>query len=166
MKKFVRQLLSDRVLGMLDFYRFPQLRQAWGGPFNGQTFRQKMFVELMDKIDFQAIFETGAFRGTTTDFMFSVSALPIYTVESAERSYGFCLARFWNNQKVSVFLGDSRSFLDKQLRKPQFQNVPIFFYLDAHWYENLPLFEECEMILANNIQAAIAIDDFEVIGEP
>jgi hypothetical protein len=165
MKRIGKNLLGDQILGGLDFYRFPQLRQSWGGPFNNQKFRQKMFVELVNKIDFYAIFETGTFRGTTTNFMSATSRSKIYTVEAVERNYGFCRARFWKNRQVRVYWDDSRAFLKKHLQQPQFQNVPIFFYLDAHWHKNLPLFEECEIILSHKIQAVIAIDDFEVIGD-
>lgn len=157
--------LVKKILGAIQFFRFPKMRQSWGGPFNGQHFRKEIFSELITQFDFYTIFETGAFHGTTTDFMSTVFPSKIYTVEADSSAYGFCLARFWNNNQVSVSFGDSREFLRNHLKDPQFQNKPIFFYLDAHWEKDLPLLEECEIILANKIQSVIMIDDFEVIGD-
>jgi hypothetical protein len=39
---------------------------------------------------------------------------------------------------------------------------PIFFYLDAHWSEDLPLADETEFIIRNLNTFTIMIDDFEV----
>ena len=42
MKNMARRCLSARMLvmlGSIDYYRYPERRWAWGGPFNGQSNR-------------------------------------------------------------------------------------------------------------------------------
>lgn len=169
MKEIIRKILGDQNLGIIDFYRYPEWKKSWGGAFegafNGQDFRCKIFSELVEQFNFSAIFETGTFHGSTTSYMSNNSRLPIYTVEGHERTFGYCRARFWNNKLVNLSFGDSRLFLMSLLKDTKFQNVPIFFYLDAHWDQNLPLLEECQIILDHKIHAVIMIDDFEVVGD-
>lgn len=93
-RALAKKILGDKVLGMIDYYRFSESRESWGGPFNGQKFRQRMFLELVQRIGFSAIVETGTFRGTTTDHLYRSSQLPVYTVELNARYYGYAKLRF------------------------------------------------------------------------
>ena len=43
--------------------------------------------------------------------------------------------------------------------------VMLFIYLDAHWYEDLPLEEEIEIICSSFKDYVIMVDDFEVPGD-
>jgi hypothetical protein len=156
----------NQIRGFVDYYRAPGKREAWGGAFNGQEFRRSIFLELVEKFDFSSIFETGTFRGTTTEFMASRSRAIVYTVEANPRNYGFCQARFRHNSQVRLSRGDSRSFLRAQLTTAQSGDKPAFCYLDAHWYADLPLLDECRIILASAVPTVIMIDDFEVKDDP
>ena len=69
--------------GMLDYHEFPELRESWGGPFNGQAHRRQMFAEIVEACKPAAIVETGTFRGVTTEFMAKFSRVPVHTVESS-----------------------------------------------------------------------------------
>ena len=42
------------------------LQVCWGGPLNGQAGRRALFKQLLTAIGFDAIVETGTFRGITT----------------------------------------------------------------------------------------------------
>jgi hypothetical protein len=46
------------------------------------------------------------------------------------------------------------------------RDSPLFFYLDAHWNEDLPLAEEIDLIFSRSPCAVVMIDDFEVPGDP
>lgn len=161
-KTKLRHILGFRIWGMMNFYRFPELRDSWGGAFNGQEFRAKIFQELIENIDFGALFETGSFRGTTTEFMAQQYPGNIYTMESQLENHGFCQARFWQNHRIHVLHGDSRTLLPHYLKKVQLWKKPIICYLDAHWLEDLPLLKECQIIQASGVNAVIMIDDFAV----
>ena len=170
MKNLIRKVLGDEYLGFIDYYRYPSWKCSWGGAsggaFNGQQFRCKIFYELNSVFDFCAIFETGTFHGSTTVFMAQSTNKPIYTVEGQKRTYGYCKARFKSIKNINLSLGDSRNFLRHHLQEDQFKISPIFVYLDAHWSEDLPLLEECQIILRSGVEAVIMIDDFRVDHDP
>jgi predicted O-methyltransferase YrrM len=105
------------LLGAIDYWRFPEKRNTWNGPFNGQESRARLFLSLINKTNARAIVETGTFRGNTTAFM-ARTALPIYTVENYARNYGFARMRLFRNRNVTLRLGDSRKMLREWLRGP------------------------------------------------
>jgi hypothetical protein len=41
-----------------------------------------------------------------------------------------------------------------------------FFYLDAHWYDHLPLLDEMTLILERMSNSVIMVDDFQVPDDP
>ena len=147
---------------MIQYYRSPKKRDSWGGPFNNQEFRRKIFKQLIDNIPFSAIVETGTYRGTTTDYLRQTSHLPIYTVESHPRFYGFSRMRFFLQSRVKVELNDSRAFLKKLTKNPELKSKLLFFYLDAHWENDLPLAEEVDIIFGHWPDAVVMVDDFQV----
>jgi hypothetical protein len=170
-KKVVRRWLGDRlvdrVVGSIDYYRFPERRLAWGGPFNGQSNRVQIFKAIIAKVQPAAIIETGTHIGTTTKFM-AETLLPVYTIEGHARYYGFARARLWRNLNVKLRQGDSRTELRRLFEGPLkgLCNAPLFFYLDAHWNEDLPLAEEIDIIFGRSPNAVVMIDDFEVPDDP
>src|SRR5438552_3823575 len=105
-KSVLKTMLGEPMLGAIDYWRHPELRNKWGGPFNGQRARVALFLSLIDKLGPCAIIETGTYRGITTEFM-AGTALPIFTVESHARNYGFSRARLLRHSRVTVRRGDS-----------------------------------------------------------
>ncbi len=146
--------------GGLEYFKNPELKISWGGPFNGQEFRKKIFLNLLDNFSFKAVVETGTYRGTTTDFFLSTSR-PVYTTESQYRYFGYALIRFLSKWKhIRLFRKDSRDFLRSLAARRSFPKKNVFFYLDAHWQEDLPLVEELDIIVSNWRNSVIMIDDF------
>ena len=86
-KHALRLLLSEQIMGVIDYIR-SRGRDADWGPFNGQTARQALFVEIIANIRPHAIVETGTFLGDTTELM-SQTGLPVFTFELNPRSYGY-----------------------------------------------------------------------------
>jgi hypothetical protein len=150
--------------GMLGYLRFPEQRTSWGGPFNGQRNRIAIFAELLGFYRFETVFETGTYRGTTTHFLVSSTGGIVWTVELDPWSYGFCRARFCRDRRVRPIWGDSRQALGR-FTPALGRNSPTFFYLDAHWGNDLPLRDEIAAILARHADAVIMIDDFRVEGD-
>jgi hypothetical protein len=165
MKKLIKKIIGDKIIGIIDYFRYPESQIAWVGPFNNQKYRQRIFEEILEKCNISAIFETGTYHGTTTEYMARKSGLPVYTVELVSRNYGFCLVKFLGQSQIKMSLGDSRSFLRSYFKLSKFKNVFVFIYLDSHWYEDLPLLDELEIVFSNKIKAIIMIDDFEVPGD-
>jgi hypothetical protein len=154
--------MMQQTIGMIDYIRSPDRGAGWG-PFNGQTARQALFVDIIANTRPRAIVETGTFLGTTTELM-SQTGLPVFTIELHPRNYGFARARFLRRRNVKLLHGDSRTGL-RRLFDRLLQPLPgltVFFYLDAHWNDDLPLAEEIDIIFTRCPMAVVMIDDFEV----
>lgn len=147
---------------VLDYYFDTSLGTEFGGPFNGQIKRQAIFNEIVKRFPLTAVVETGTFRGITTEFIAEKSGLPLYTVEYDPRFYGFAKLKLRRWPSVHVSLGDSREFINRLVEDETVTKHDVFFYLDAHWNSDLPLYEEMELIGKNWTNAIIMIDDFEV----
>jgi predicted O-methyltransferase YrrM len=164
-EKLVRgtRRLRVQTTGAVEYMLHPDRGIAWGGPFNGQCFRQELFKRLVEKVTPAAIVETGTYLGTTTE-MLAATGLPIFSVESNPRYYGFAKARFRRRRNVHLLRGDSRMALqmwfDGSLRWVRNRN--LFVYLDAHWNNDLPLAEELEIVFGACRNAIVMIDDFRV----
>ncbi len=158
----IQKLFGDEILGAYRYWSKPKLRNVWGGPFNGQAERQKIFRELVAQLRFAGIVETGTFRGDTTSFLHEASGLPVHTVEAVAANFGYARARLRGKAQIHLTRGDSRSFLQGLAARPELAGLPLFFYLDAHWHDDLPLHSEVEIIARAWPQAVVMIDDFKV----
>ena len=166
-KSLVLGLVGEKNAGRLDFLLRRKSKDAWG-PLNGQSFRQRVYWEIISRINFQAIVETGTFRGTTTEY-FAKSGVPVYSVELDPRAYGYASLRFFRKDQIHVFQGNSPEFLRLLADTHDFPKSKVFFYLDAHVqdssrYYKAPLVEELEMIFTKWTEAVVMIDDFQVPG--
>ena len=132
-KKVGKAILSDEILGRLDYYRFPRFAGSFGGPLNAQVKREAIVLELLEAFPFDLVVETGTFRGDTTEFLASRSSVPVLTVEYDARTYGYSRERLRRYPSVTTTKSDSRTFLLKLAESGQFlARVPLV-YLDAHW---------------------------------
>lgn len=150
------------LLGMFDYYFKPKLRRKQGGPFNGQVERQKIFGELIAKIKFSHVVETGTFRGLTTQYMYRQSGIPVLSSELNPRFYSYAKRRLQGDRHVRLLNLDSRVFLKTIVQSGEIENGNSFFYLDAHWADDLPLLEEMQIIFSEFPDAVVMVDDFEV----
>ena len=151
---------------MLDYWCRPSWRTSWGGPFNGQVFRQRLFSELRGRVQLAAIVETGTHRGTTTEYFRSTTRVPVHSFEVAPRSYGFARARLRTASEVHLHHCDSRPGLAELAACHALPPGPLFFYLDAHGLDELPLAEEVDLVFAHWGEAVVMIDDFAVPDDP
>lgn len=160
-KPFVGKIIGAGNVGRVEFLRNAESRDSSGGPFNGQRYRQRIFFDLLYHFPIKAIVETGTYHGTTTA-LFAATWLPVYTVESDPRHFSYSKMRFRGNRThVHLHHGDSRSFLQRLSQDPAVAKEDVFFYLDAHWADDLPLREELEMVFSNWIRPIVMIDDFQ-----
>ena len=163
LRTLLRRAIGDSSAGALEYFLSPRLRGSFGGPFNGQQNRQEMFRELVDRFHFSAIVETGTYRGTTTDMLARIG-VPVYTVELHPRYFSYSRMRFWweGRPHLHLYRNDSRTFLRQLRADPSVPRENVFFYLDAHWGDDLPLREELEIIFGDWKRSVVMIDDFAV----
>ena len=125
-------------------------------PFNGQTKRKELVESLIKNFIPDILVETGTYLGNTLQYLLKFD-IPTYSVEINEKFYLIAKSRFLDNKNLILNHGDSVSFL-KSLDKSQ---KKAFIYLDAHWYNDLPLNEE--LIYIEQFESAIVlIDDFKI----
>ena len=169
-----RQLLGETTfdmvattVGMVDYYCYPKQRVTWGGPFNGQHNRQRIFKAILALLQPAAIIETGTYVGTTTEFL-AQFGLPVFTVEGNPRNYGFARVRLRKWRNVSLVFGDSREALLRWFGNSlcSVTDGALFIYLDAHWYADLPLAEELDIVFKQCPAAVVMVDDFQVPDDP
>jgi predicted O-methyltransferase YrrM len=130
---------------------------------NGQIQRQSIIMQLRKAITFSTIIETGSFIGNTTGWFAELwNGNNVYSCEIDPRFHSLAKMRC-SNMNINFFLGDSRSFLEN-LPKPDSSQI-TFFYLDAHWSDDLPLKKELLIIKEKWPRSIVMIDDFEVPGD-
>ena len=132
---------------------------------NGQKHRKKIFRELVNACAFDAIVETGTFKGDSAGYMAQTADLPVYTTEVNARFSLLARIRLRSVPGVNFFLGDSRKFLQRLPTILNDRSKRLFFYLDAHWYADLPLEGELDIIAKDWEWFVIMIDDFQVPGD-
>jgi hypothetical protein len=161
-RSVIGRMIPENIKSVLEYYRYPQLLNGFDGPFNGQCGRQQLFIDVCRSAHFSHIIETGAFRGTTTEYFVRETGLPIYSVESEARYYHYAKYRLRSFSRVHLYFGDSRPFLKDVATHLGRDGSRPFVYLDAHWHSDLPLREEIGIVLNSFDEYVIMIDDFRV----
>ena len=130
---------------------------------NGQKFRKKIITEILSKINFTNIVETGTEYGFTTKYL-SQFCKKIITIEKSKPIYLIAKKNLSNDTNIKLVLNDSKN-LDKILgdENIKFKNDEnTFFYLDAHSDDDYPLQDEIKYIVENYKNFILLIDDFQV----
>jgi hypothetical protein len=151
----ILELLVDALIDRVPYRAGPETG------FNGQLGRKRIFEEMLRVVDVQAIVETGTMLGDTTGYLAETSKLKVYTCDVEPRFLRMARTRLEKRGEIVMELSDSRSFLRK-LSRTELVNQVVFFYLDAHWFEDLPLREELEIISSSWREFVVMIDDFKV----
>ena len=156
----VVEVFSGMVQAAAADLESPQKRIGFLGPFNGQVIRQKLFTEMDRLFRFDVFVETGAYLGTTTE-MLANYCRPVFSCELRQDFYYRAAMRLAHMQNVFLFRKDSRDFLRYFCAKYASGYSQPFFYLDAHWNEDLPLPDEISIISDNFTDYVIMVDDFK-----
>jgi hypothetical protein len=147
-------------------YRSILLLRKWSDSetvgLNGQRHRKQIFRDLVTACAFDAIVETGTFKGDSAAYMAQTANLPVYTSEVNPRFSLLARIRLRSVSGVRFFYGDSRKFLQRLPAILKSRTKRLFFYLDAHWYADLPLEGELNIISRDWQSFVIMIDDFQV----
>lgn len=150
------QALLERDDGYLE--QFP--------PFNNQAIRTKIFRSIIENLDIDLIAETGTKWGATTAFLAKSFDGPVFSSELLRESFLIASERLKHYQNVKIYQLDSRLFL-KTLFETEVERVTCpLFYLDAHWYDDLPLLDEVNLISEQFDNFIILVDDFKVPNDP
>jgi hypothetical protein len=157
--------IAYEIAGEMDHLATPAL-DPFDGPFNGQENRRSLFDAIVSKLEIEAIVETGTYRASTTAYMAKATGLPVFSCEVVPRLFAYSRRRLEALRNAVIASQDSRAFLKALVSNTRFRGRRVLFYLDAHWYENLPLKEEMQIILGADLDPVIMADDFAVPGDP
>ncbi|MEI7842807.1 MAG: hypothetical protein WCI39_07225 [Gallionellaceae bacterium] len=127
---------------------------------NRQEVRRAITSKILTGIKFDFIVETGTYTGNSTGY-FSKFNAKVISSEISKPLYFVAKQRLAGFSNVNVRLSDSRNLL-RELIVEKVNLSPTFFYLDAHWLNDLPLLEEIKIIDENWTDWIVLIDDFEV----
>ena len=143
----------------------PRYQASDDAGFNGQPARKRLYRALLEAFDFELMVETGTWTGDTTGYLAETSGVPVFSSEINYRFHSLARKRLVDFPSVSLHLSDSRRFLSELAANPDFARRRTFFYLDAHWYNDLPLREEIGIIADAWPEFVIMVDDFQVPGD-
>lgn len=128
---------------------------------NGQQMRRRLVEEIFAGSKMELIVETGTFKGDTTWF-FAKFGIDVVSSEISPALHYASQQRLSGCRNVSLFYGDSRQLLESLRKRENACRKFTFFYLDAHWRDDLPLRNEIEIITSSWKNFVILIDDFKV----
>ena len=132
--------------------------------FNQQVIRRGTTTRILSAMKPSVIVETGTFLGNTTGYL-AKFGVPVVSSEISAPLFFAAKQRLSDLSNISLRLCDSRELL-RQLISEGVNSLPTFFYLDAHWLDDLPLLDEIETINENWGSYIILIDDFKVANDP
>jgi len=136
-----------------------------GAELNGQEGRQRIFRDILAAFPIDYIFEGGTNMGGSTAFFARNFSGEIHTAELMDRYHDIARMRLGRFANVTAHKGNSVEVLDRVLAA-QGRAAFGFHYLDAHWYEYLPIRDELRLILRQSDRHVIMIDDFRVDDDP
>lgn len=129
--------------------------------FNGQFSKHEIFRDLLATFPFDGFVETGTYMGATTRFL-AAHNKPVYSLEIDSASHAAAQAQLINQRHVRVLLGDSAYLLGHLTADLLADSDLIFFYLDAHWGDRVPLPDELNIIAEQHPRAVVVVDDFKI----
>jgi len=132
---------------------------------NLQERRKEIVADLFNRCRFNAVLETGTYLGASSSYFANTYHVPVYTSEVLPRNFHVARRMLRDLSNVHLHLLDSREFLRSLVRDNTLPGQTLFCYLDAHWYDDLPLAEEIEVIASGWSDFVIMIDDFCVPGD-
>jgi hypothetical protein len=134
-------------------------------PFNGQLTRSRKVQIVLNSLMPNLIVETGTYIGVTTEYLYSISSIPVVSIEINKDFFDAAMLKFARSgtlKGIELIHGDSVTCLKELIKRDNFKEKGLFVYLDAHWGEDLPLFEELALFSGWKPPSAILIDDFKV----
>jgi len=143
----------------------PRLAAGFGA-FNGQLRRDAVIESLLESFPFDLVIEAGTYRGTTTQRLREMTAVPIITIELSKRYHEYARRRLSALPDVMVIRGDSALQIRRAATSGSHDGLDkVFAYLDAHWGPNLPTRYELLELLSGWETVCAVIDDFKVPGD-
>lgn len=124
--------------------------------------------ELVARYKTDVFIETGSYEGGTIQKALDAGVKEIHSIEINPQKFKFCCARFANEPRVNLYLGDTIDILPEIINK---LSQRATFWLDAHAGNgasgrySCPLIQELKAFISSPIKDhIILIDDRRLLG--
>ena len=113
-------------------------------PFNNQLKRTGIINTLFNEIKFEQIIETGSYLCATSRYLAKLSDenANVISIELDKLYYAFNKKNSLKHKNLRFINNSSEHVLNKHDKYNISLDLSTFFYLDAHWYNYLPLRDE------------------------
>lgn len=130
--------------------------------FNGQILRTKYLMSIFAAAGCTGFLETGTYYGGTSLLARELFDTEVNTAEVVRKYmlHAMIRAKLARLDCIHFHFGDSRAMLDRWLCTGVGGHLPMI-YLDAHWYNDLPLADELAIAVRQG-NCLVVIDDFRV----
>lgn len=118
-------------------------------------------LELSKRFNLTTFCETGTYHGETAAIV-SDYFDRVVTVENNMEFFKIAQNRLKDINNCELYFGNSPEIIQDRFEG---NDNKVFFFLDAHWYDYLPLLDELSVIKEKCISPVIAIHDFYVPDE-
>ena len=133
-------------------------------PFNGQVKRIKIICSIFELYEPHHSVETGTYLGSSTIYIAGLTRGTTHTIEVNKKLLDRASKRFRLNHpdlNINCILGNSSEQLSTLLKDIS-KDDKIFVYLDAHWKEYSPTYDEIKALCRWGGNWIAVIDDFPV----
>ena len=113
---------------------------------------------INEKFGYTTIIETGTHTGQSTTYL-ADRFEKVYTCEVYDKYFLEYDEVFKNYTNIKVLKGSSVDCLPKFF--DEIGNDKFILYLDSHWAENCPIYDELEIVANFNYKPIIMIHDFD-----
>lgn len=141
----------------------PVLMPYQARPLNNDTFAAEEFIKLRDKFNIDTVIELGSCVGGTTNWL-AKSFREVHTIEIEQRFQEFAKQRCAEHGNIKFHLGSTVDVLAGILS--EYRGKPVLLFVDSHWGDHFPLFDELDIIRDSGVIPIIIVHDCKVPGEP
>lgn len=153
----------EHIDSLADVVAYGKQRYTLG--FNRECIRAYILWRVHQHFQCTSFVETGTLYGRTTGYVRKAFQTPVFTSEINRTYHIVSRANLLWGTKITQYRANSPDFLREVCNTPEIGDNPMF-YLDAHWYDYVPLPEELGVIRDSHDKAVIVIDDFYIPWEP
>ncbi len=139
--------------------------------FHNDGILHELISRTIESFCIRTFFETGTFKGESLRFAIRKfgNRLNYISCEIDKEIFDFASIQLAKDNSIGVeakrkvvLLNGTSPALIRKTSQDGTAVPPVLYWLDAHWYSNLPLLDELKEILGSSQEAVIMIDDFKV----
>jgi hypothetical protein len=146
----------------LNIEKEPHLMPKQSEGFNGDIYIQQEFLNIKKKFNIDTVVECGSAVGGTAKWLGKNFSF-VFSIEINNDFLKWAVQKCEDLLNVKFILGDTTKILPTLLILCDNNTI---FWIDSHWGQHFPLFDELKIIKASGLKPVIAIHDCVVPNIP